>query len=158
DENQIMNPMVTDLSTLGPGDIAGITELYGSAYSGPVATNGNDVFRLTAGNDVIDGLDGLDTAIMNGHSSGFNVSRNGDTLTVTGAGTDILTDIERLVFNDGTLAFDLDGNAGQAFRIYQAAFDRAPDAGGLSYWIDAMDNGSSLADVAAGFTGSAEFA
>ncbi|NMA97948.1 MAG: DUF4214 domain-containing protein [Phyllobacteriaceae bacterium] len=75
-----------------------------------------------------------------------------------GGGTDTLISIERLEFSDGTLAFDLDGNAGMAYRIYQAAFDRTPDPLGLSYWVDAMDNGLNLYQVASGFIGSAEFA
>ena len=52
---------------------------------------------------------------------------------------------------------DIDGNAGQAYRIYQAAFNRTPDNGGLKYWIGEMDNGSSLYSVADGFVHSAEF-
>jgi hypothetical protein len=55
------------------------------------------------------------------------------------------------------LAFDVAGNAGQAYRLYQAAFDRTPDVGGLGYWISAMDGGSSLHSVAEQFVGSAEF-
>jgi hypothetical protein len=41
---------------------------------------------------------------------------------------------------------------GQAYRVYQAAFNRTPDLGGLGFWIGAMDKGVSLADVANGFT------
>lgn len=155
DPKQIMNPMLTDLQTLGPGDIAGIQTLYGAR--GFSATAGNDVFTLTAGSDVVDGLGGRDIAIMNGGRASFAVSKSGDTISVTGMGSDRLVNIERLVFSDGTLAFDLDGVAGQAYRIYQAAFDRTPDTAGLAYWINAMDEGLSLADVAGDFVASAEF-
>ena len=55
------------------------------------------------------------------------------------------------------LRHDIDGVAGQAYRLYAAAFDRAPDPAGLGYWIAAMDRGVSLQAVAAGFTGSQEF-
>jgi hypothetical protein len=48
--------------------------------------------------------------------------------------------------------------AGQAYRIYQAAFDRKPDLAGLGYWIANMDNGMSLTAVADGFMHSPEFA
>jgi hypothetical protein len=41
--------------------------------------------------------------------------------------------------------------------LYQAAFDRTPDAVGLGYWIDRMDHGASLDSVAAAFIGSAEW-
>jgi len=49
------------------------------------------------------------------------------------------------------------GVAGQAFRIYKAAFDRMPDASGLSYWQGIMNSGESLNEVAQGFMQSAEF-
>ena len=68
-----------------------------------------------------------------------------------------LNSVERVDLLQGTLAFDLDGNAGQAYRIYQAAFDRAPDSAGLSYWIKSMDGGTKVIDVSSGFVGSQEF-
>lgn len=52
---------------------------------------------------------------------------------------------------------DTDGNAGQAYRIYKAAFDRTPDSGGLGYWIAQMDKGMGVVEVAARFIDSSEF-
>lgn len=52
---------------------------------------------------------------------------------------------------------DINGLAGQAYRLYQAAFDRQPDAGGLGYWIDQLQRGTKLETVARGFVGSDEF-
>jgi hypothetical protein len=69
----------------------------------------------------------------------------------------LLSGVERVAFEGSVLAFDVDGHAGQALRIYQAAFDRAPDGAGLGYWIGAMDAGVSLATVAGGFVTSDEF-
>jgi hypothetical protein len=74
-----------------------------------------------------------------------------------GGGSATITNIERVQFSDVGLAFDLDGVAGQAYRVYQAAFNRAPDQAGLGYWIAAMDKGMSLVDVAAQFVASTEF-
>jgi hypothetical protein len=87
------------------------------------------------------------------------VGTTGSTYTVTDkAGTvQQLTGVERLAFSDTTVALDVDGNGGQVYRIYQAALNRAPDAGGLGYWINAMDHGQSLASVAQGFLDSAEY-
>ena len=34
------------------------------------------------------------------------------------------------------LALDINGTAGQVYRLYQAAFDRKPDLVGLGYWIE----------------------
>ena len=63
----------------------------------------------------------------------------------------------RLRFADMSLAFDADGNPGQAYRLYRAAFAREPDVAGLGYWIGVLDQGAYLYDVAVGFTNSTEF-
>ncbi len=62
-----------------------------------------------------------------------------------------------LEFQDALVFFDDSGTEGQAYRLYQAAFNRTPDAGGLGFWIGAMRNGVTLLDVANGFYGSGEF-
>jgi hypothetical protein len=72
-------------------------------------------------------------------------------------GSDSLIRVERVQFEDTSVALDIEGVAGQAYRIYKAAFDRAPDIAGLGYWIDAMDKGAELTSVAGGFIGSTEF-
>ena len=53
---------------------------------------------------------------------------------------------------------DPDSPTLQAARLYQAAFDRLPDAGGLKFWADALAGGTTLPDVAADFLSSPEFA
>jgi hypothetical protein len=72
-------------------------------------------------------------------------------------GFDKLSNVQRLQFADMTLALDISGNAGQAYRVYQAAFNRTPDSGGLKYWIEQMDKGMGLLEVAARFVDSDEF-
>ena len=111
------------------------------------------------GNDSIDGGTGIDTAVYNSVRIACAVARTGAGWEVSSAvdGTDNLIGIERLKFLDATIALDIDGTAGQAYRVYQAAFDRTPDLGGLGFWIHAMDNGASLRQVAEGFVSSAEF-
>lgn len=124
---------------------------------------GDDVFYNSYGSDTIDGGAGFDTAIYNSYR--FQIS-----LHQTGAGKfelvyldlpegnhDNLIGVERLHLNDVTVALDIDGAAGQAFRIYQAAFNRTPDQAGLGYWINAIDHGAALNEVARGFVNSAEF-
>ena len=58
---------------------------------------------------------------------------------------------------DAGIAFDIDGSAGKAFRLYTAAFDRKADAEGLGFWIKAMDNHVALVDIASLFISSPEF-
>lgn len=68
-----------------------------------------------------------------------------------------LESVERVAFTDLAVALDVDQGAGEAYRIYKAAFDREPDQSGLGYWIHEMDQGASLIEVAASFIGSDEF-
>ena len=64
----------------------------------------------------------------------------------------------RIDFTDLTLAFDMEGNAGKAYRLYRAAFDRKPDSAGLGFWIAALDGGAPIEMMAEGFIKSVEFA
>jgi hypothetical protein len=122
---------------------------------------GGNVFELAGGDQHVDGQGGLDTVVYNGLRAGFSVAREGDGFAVddrAGAnGHDTLVNVERIRFSDGAVALDLGGSAGQAYRLYQAAFDRTPDLPGLRYWIAQMDRGLSLNDAAAAFSASKEF-
>lgn len=118
----------------------------------------NNVLEGGTGNDRVDGGGGTDTALFRGFSSQYTITRSGSAATVTGPdGVDSLLNIERLQFDDKAIAYDISGTGGQGYRLYQAAFNRTPDAGGLGYWIKALDGGASLRDVAGGFVTSAEF-
>ena len=122
------------------------------------------LFYNTSADETYYGGSGRDTVVFSGAGGDYDITvRSTNELYVSDFGSgandgdDTLFSIERLEFTNGTLAFDLDGTAGQAYRIYQAAFDRTPDVGGLSYWIETLDTGVSLTSVAADFLGSAEF-
>lgn len=122
-----------------------------------------DSFVSSGTDEEFVGTDGFDLIRFPTARADVEVDVAGDgMIVVDGAATghDTLTGFERLSFSDGTLAFDTGAGetAGQAYRIYEAAFDRAPDAAGLSYWIGEMDRGASLQEVAQGFVASEEFA
>ncbi|WP_342116708.1 DUF4214 domain-containing protein [Pseudoduganella sp. OTU4001] len=123
--------------------------------------DGNDVLSGREGVDVLLGGAGLDTATYSGQRAGFTVVRSGASATVTDTqgneGSDGLTGIERIKFADTMLALDVDGINGKVFRLYQAAYGRQPDAGGLGFWIAMADKGVSLDEVAKAFTASDEF-
>lgn len=134
----------------------------GTSNPGTITGNtGNDVLTATSGNDAIDGAGGIDTVRYTGPAANFLITRTSNGATVqdnTGAeGTDTLVNVERLQFADKSIALDIAGNGGQAYRVYQAAFDRKPDSSGVGYWISKMDAGAALVDVAGGFLESAEF-
>lgn len=127
----------------------------------PVGTADNDTFHSSAGTYHTDGGLGIDTLRYNGKRADFTVAKSGNSAVITdksGAeGVNHLDNFERLKFSDGAIALDVAGNAGQAYRLYQAAFNRAPDTVGLGYWINALDQGVPLLTVAEGFTNSLEF-
>lgn len=122
---------------------------------------GNDILQGYAGNDSLDGGAGIDSAIYSASRANYTIAKASSSYTVTdksgATGVDTAVNIERLVFSDATVALDINGTAGQAYRIYQAAFNRTPDNGGLKYWIGLMDSGVPLTTVSSGFIGSAEF-
>lgn len=110
------------------------------------------------GADVADGGAGLDKMVFAGTRADYSIRKTDAGFTVGSAGVvDTLSNIERLVFNDGGVALDIDGTGGQTYRIYQAAFARTPDLAGVGYWMSAMDGGTSLKTVAEGFVASKEF-
>lgn len=154
----------TDLNDQQPliSGTSGADVLYGDFRDNSMyGFAGNDRFEGGAGNDYIDGGAGLDTALYAGNAASFDVAVASGAIKVSDKsgveGIDSLVNIERIQFADGARAFDIDGSAGQAFRIYQAAFDRAPDLSGLGFWIAQMDRGVTLQDVAMSFIQSDEF-
>ncbi|SFU68190.1 M64 family metallopeptidase [Pseudoduganella namucuonensis] len=124
------------------------------------ATGGNDKLQNHAASELIDGGAGTDSLAYAGARAGFSIEKSGAGYTITdlaSGSADIVSNVERLGFSDAAIALDIAGVGGQAYRLYQAAFNRAPDSAGLGYWISVMDQGASLREVSAGFTASAEF-
>jgi len=107
----------------------------------------------------IQGTAGVDTVSIIGTRAAASFTIDGQTVTIIRDGHDDkkFVNIERYKFEDITIATDINGNAGKAYRLYEAAFDRKPDASGLGFWIKALDGGVSLQSVAQGFVGSKEF-
>lgn len=156
-------------------------------FEGSSTFNNDDEVQGMEGNDTFIGYgdgqygdrffggDGIDTAVFRGKISeyigGFVDtiwdSRLDDGTLVSGGqitdtvanrdGTDWVVNVERLKFSDAMFALDTDRNAGQAYRLYKAAFDRTPDSGGLGYWIHRIDTGTSLDAAAQEFINSQEF-
>jgi hypothetical protein len=125
-------------------------------------TAGNDTLTPGAGNNAVDGGQGLDTAVYAGPRSSFTLAQEawgyGVTDRVGANGHDSLINVERVHFDDAWVALDIDGDAGQLFRLYSAAFGRPSDEVGMGFWIWRMETGSSLSTVAQEFmTGQAEF-
>ncbi len=122
---------------------------------------GDDTIFNNLGNDYFNGGSGLDFLVMSGKVDEYRISGTASNFQIEDKlgdeGRDQVQNIERLIFSDYALAFDFNGAAGQAYRLYSAAFDRTPDIQGLSYWIDKLDHGMDLERVANAFYQSNEF-
>jgi hypothetical protein len=126
-----------------------------------VGTAGNNVLAASSAGGVLDGKEGIDTVLFGNQRSLYSLTNDGGNVSVydyNNGSTTKLANVERLQFSDQNVALDIHGNAGEAYRLYQAAFNRTPDKAGLGYWIDALDDGNSLQNVAHSFVNSAEFA
>lgn len=144
---------------------AGADQLIGGSGNDNLAGGaGNDTLAGNGGADRLDGGAGTDTAILSGAQRNYQIDLQENFSTISDLrggihdGRDQLIGIERLRFSDGALGLDVDGPAGQAFRLYRAAFDREPDHVGLGFWIEMLDRGVSLQTAAGGFTQGEEFA
>lgn len=103
-----------------------------------------------------------DVMTFPGRYADYTVTRSASGTSVkenAGISVAVPANMKRLRFADATVALDLDGVPGQAYRLYQAAFDRRPDATGLGFQIDQLERvGHSLEQVAQNFINSPEFA
>lgn len=158
---------VENLILDGSNGINGTGNELDNVLTGNAAANvlkggdGNDTLIGGGGNDTLDGGAGEDTARFAGKLADYTI-KAGSTLQVQAhadQATTTLTSIEAIQFDDATVLvrFDSSGIGGQAFRLYQAAFDRTPDLAGLGYWIDQMEHGATLQQVATQFIASDEF-
>jgi Ca2+-binding RTX toxin-like protein len=132
---------------------AGDDRLFGGA--------GDDVLTGGSGNDLLDGGEGIDRTNYTGFFRSYAVRGAGTTLAVQGSaveGTDTLTNVEQIIFQDREYRSDVDSVGATIIRLYDTVLDRAPEATGLDYWIDQVeDNGVSVSTVAGHLAYSAEF-
>ena len=127
-------------------------------------TPDDDFLQSGPGDDLIDGMGGVDTLVLNGDQSHYTLTLSADNITLTdrmagGSGTDTLVSIENLQFSDGS--FDLSIRSGVVglsaegiaaiVELYIAYFDRAPAASGLGYWATRLADGMTLPEIANSF-------
>ena len=136
-----------------------VSTSFDGAQSKRALLTGDDWFSGGV-NDVIVGGDGLDTVQYAGRRADYLVGADPIGFRVdTETFADFLVGVERLLFAVDAVgvALDIDGTGGTAYRLYRAAFDREPDAGGVGFWMAALDRGTSTVEVARNFLTSAEF-
>ncbi|AWN41718.1 DUF4214 domain-containing protein [Methylobacterium durans] len=158
--------------TVNKSVFAGADTIVGSAFNDVLdAWGGDDTLTGGAGNDTVLGSEGRDTAVFSGNRSDYTISShvgaNGQIeFTVVDAnaardGTDTLRGVEVAKFADGSfdltvapqassfghVATTVSSAGGQVYALYEGLLGRAPDAGGLEYWADRFDHGTSARDL-----------
>jgi len=175
--SDIRVPGTVIAGTLGDDDLYGTPGVdYVAGY------RGLDVILTYGGNDVIfpsivksngDAGDGIDTLMIGRTLANSTIQpylfRNPDAILSIGVSVLNKADpnvfanfnnVERIIFLDTSLALDIGPtqNAGSVYMLYKAAFNRAPDTGGMGYWLAQKDNGVDLvSSIAQGFINSPEF-
>jgi hypothetical protein len=165
-----------------PLALSGDDNVTGSVFNDRIyAFSGNDTIKGDSGDDEIDGgagndlLDGgrgddtlyggseYDTAHFSGLFRSYSVSQKDGVFVVTGPdGTDTLDGVEQISFDDGSMVIDPDiashTAAAQIIRLYDTVLQRRPDAVGLDFYVDHIeDRGASIAAVASDLLNSSEF-
>lgn len=148
---------INDPSTFKPGEAS---EFGDETLDLKLAdeTNLNETRTINAG----DGLDTLKLDVDKPDSTQISQSDDSWSVRVSGDFGQMTIDaqnVERLQFNNGNIALDLEtaNSAGGIYRTYQAAFNRKPDTSGVGYWIDRADKGTSAVEIAENFVWSQEF-
>lgn len=155
-------------ATLALANGTWIENAVGSAHGDTLLGNALDnVFIGAGGDDRIDGSWGTDTAAYAGTIANFRIEKAGGAIYVTdrqgGQGTDVLTGVEKLRFQDMSVdltvqdvAAAVSGARLQAVvELYVGFFNRVPDAEGLAYWLNQMNQGMTTEQVADAFYGAA---
>ena len=154
----------------------GDTLIGGSGNDELIDYGTNNTFQGGGGYDTfVAASGGTNTAIFRGKAADYTISTSnkiqydnqtgfaGYTVTDNVANRDGYTqmvNVSRLSFSDTNIALDIGPTqtAGAVYMLYQATFNRTPDAAGLGYWIAQVDKGANIINtVAATFVTSPEF-
>lgn len=156
---------IVDAGIREPNTVIGHTNQIAFPYDGPhwfggtpgpdvfLGTAGRDEFAGFGGDDEIEGGAGLDAALYHANRADAQVLKGFAAWFVVapGSGTDEVTDVERLHFDDVSVALDVDGSAGQVARILGTLFGTAA-VGNRAYagiGLDLLDDGMAYADLVA---------
>ena len=150
DVGAAVSVMVSYTDDEGTAESVTSAETLALAQPSTTPTAGADALTGTSGMDKMDGLAGDDTLYGGGGNDILYGSAGSDVVS-GGAGDDH-------VYGDAFEVRHALSEANQVFRLYQATFNRAPDATGHKHWTSELFHGeSTLADVREGFVGSQEY-
>jgi alpha-tubulin suppressor-like RCC1 family protein len=106
-------------------------------------------------------VDQNSVALFSGKFANYTITKTANGFQVVdnaGTGGTTVTSANKLQFSDYSVSLDASGTPAKVYRLYQAAFDRAPDLPGLGFHVSMIDGaGVDVTTVAQGFIDSAEF-
>ncbi|WP_341523529.1 SwmB domain-containing protein [Pseudomonas sp. G.S.17] len=138
--------------------------LQGTAQADTFIGSGSkDIFYPAGGTDSVDGGSGIDTVVLPGTRAQYGISHQADgTFTVrslTDANSVVtMKNVERLTFDNQTVALDITPTTGRVAELYHLALGRNPEEGGLVFYVGAGSQGLSTTQLAMNFVSSLEFA
>ena len=116
---------------------------------------GNDVLIRSGGEDILEGGEGKDSVIITKAASSAKITRDLETknwVVSTDKGTDTLVDVERLVFEDTSIALDVDKEqiGGQAVLALGALLgpDSINNPAVVGLVVGLLDDGMSFDELA----------
>jgi subtilisin family serine protease len=147
-------------ATISLSDPAGFRNLFaGDGNDRLIGNSANNLLLGGRGDNFVDGGQGVDVAAFIADRSRYDVEQSGQGLRIvskglSGGGTDIILNVEKLQFVDVVLPTLSALNETQTIaNFYDALFDRAPDVDGLKAWVDGvLSHQISEKDVAIRFT------
>lgn len=104
------------------------TNVIGGTFNDVIYCNNlNDVITLgKTGNDYVYGGSGVDTVVLNEPLKNFNISNSNGTITIkdstNGYGNETIVGVNRVKFSDVSIAYDVNGSAGNVLLILNAVF------------------------------------
>nr|WP_243480117.1 DUF4214 domain-containing protein [Orrella daihaiensis] len=145
-----------------PDDIEHI-RLTENGLNNTVTGNAQDnVFEVIVGNWVIQGNGGQDTVKLSNAMADYVITQESfeGQLQATLYGPEgriIVRDVETIEFSDVTLVKTDGTDITEIDHLYEEVLGRHPDIEGLTYWVNQMNQGATLQDVAQALAESTEF-
>ncbi|WP_059395273.1 DUF4214 domain-containing protein [Pseudomonas putida] len=142
------------------------TVIAGAGNNNVTTGSGNDTIILSGSNhaDIVNAGEGYDVVQLDGSRADYDLTAgNNFSVNLTGNQTAAISNAEFLTFVDAddnveTIALAHSEAEAAALRLYQGILGRDADQNGAKSFVDAVNNGTSLSDIANAFLNSDEFA
>ncbi len=142
------------------------TVIAGLGNNNVTTGSGNDTIILSGSNhaDIVNAGEGYDVVQLDGSRADYDLAfGNNFSVNLTGNQTAAISNAEFLTFVDAddnveTIALAHNDAEAAALRLYQGILGRDADVNGAKSFVEAVNNGTSLTDIANAFLNSNEFA